>query len=457
MALRQLGLFQLNTDPKGREVDFGTPTNPLDEIFAGSVSADVFYGDGSNLTIEGLTSLIERVAVEETARVAGDSSLVTKMSNDVQLAITNLVDGAPAALDTLVEIATKIGDGTITEANIISEINSVAQRVTEEAATRLSADDSLATLVGQVSTGVSTQLSDEISTTNFEVSSLATRVSTEEVVRETAITSLTNEITGEVTADIDSVDDRALVIEGDVVSVETRLSLEEVSKSGLISDLDTQLTGDVASIDTAIGVESAARVDADDTLDSKISVESALRVDGDDSLETKIGEESALRVTADGSLETKISELEAAAYNDSSINERVGDSEDFSASLETRVSDEESLRAAKDLSLTLVDGLISSDLSTADESLTAKLNSAITTSLTGDSSLDTKIVGEASTRVVADDSLDSKIDSEVGTLSNDITLLGGQLTNEVNARTLGDNTLNTKIDTEVSTLESADA
>ena len=177
MALRQLGLFQLNTNPGAQEIDFGTPTNPLDEIFASSISATTIYGDGSNLTIDGLDSLVERVSTEESTRSSADTSLATKISTDVAQAISDLVAGAPSALDTLVEIAARIGDGTISEANIIAEVNAVGARVTAEEAARLSADGSLATVIGQLSTGLSTQLASEIASTDGDVSSFVNLVS----------------------------------------------------------------------------------------------------------------------------------------------------------------------------------------------------------------------------------------------------------------------------------------
>ena len=177
MALRQLGLFQLNTNPGTQEIDLGTTANFLDEIFVDSISANTYLGDGSGLTIDGIDSLVDSLSIETSARTGADASLATKISTDVQSAIDNLVDGAPSALDTLVELASKIGEGSISEANIVAEINSVGVRVTNEAATRLSADGSLATLIGQVSTGASSNLASEILQTGNEVNSLTTRIS----------------------------------------------------------------------------------------------------------------------------------------------------------------------------------------------------------------------------------------------------------------------------------------
>ena len=173
---RQLGLFQLYTHPGTYDIYALTTANFLDELFVDSISPHTYLGDGSWLTIDGIDSLVDSLSIETSARTGADTSLATKISTDVQSAIDNLVDGAPSALDTLVELASKIGEGSISEANIVAEINSVGVRVTNEAATRLSADGSLATSIGQVSWGASSNLASEVLQTGNEVLSFTTRI-----------------------------------------------------------------------------------------------------------------------------------------------------------------------------------------------------------------------------------------------------------------------------------------
>ena len=458
MALRQLGLFQLNTNPQGQEIDFGTPANPLDEIFAGSISATTYLGDGSNLEIPGLDSIIAQVSSDKAARVDADASLVTKISTDVQTAVTNLVNGAPSALDTLVEIAAKIGEGSISEANIVAEINKVAVDLTGEASTRLSADNSLVGLVGQVSGGMSTQLSAEIALRGDETLSLTSRISTEEAMRTFQVNSLQNEITGEVNADFNSVDERVSAVESQVVSVDDKLDTEIADRIQAVSSLDNVVTGDVASIDTALAGEIVSRTDADASLALQISSESSSRLQGVGQLESDLSTEVTQRESADNSLELRVQSLEGKEQdNIPSLDERISDVEGDLASVDAKV-----VAGFQSVDTEFGDkhGVYTqkfTELEGQDVSLTTRVSKEESAREVADSSLNTKIAGEATNRATADTSLNAKIESEVSTLEDTIGRNEQEISQEAAIRAAADTSLFDAFTAKDSELESADA
>lgn len=392
-----------------------------------------------------LDSIELRLSQEESARAAADTSIEGAIST----AVANLVDGAPAILDTLNELAAALND----DENFAA---TVAGNIAAEQSARIAGD---ASLDSKVSTETSARVSADTSidarldaVDGFDLS-LETRLSQEEVARASADTSLEAALSGETSARVSA--------DG---SLDVRLSGEEsvrasadVSLEGAISAEESARISADGSIDVRLSGEESVRASADQSLASGLSAEESARVSADQSLDTKISSETSRAESVEASLAASISasgegNLNAAySYTDSKVaalvdsapevldtlNElaaALGDDPNFATTVASNIAGEQSARVSADASL--ASGL-STEVSTrasADASLATALSGEESARVSADGSLATALSGEESARVSADASIVAQLsglaDNQIivqGT-ANEVEVSGGTVT-----------------------------
>lgn len=222
----------------------------LDALGSGQVSANA--------------SLEARLAVEEQASRAAETSLESRISTE----ISTLIDGAPAVLDTLNEIAAALSNNPSFAIDLATDV---------------------ANLQNALSTEVSRATSAEVLEANRAISaetSLESRISSEEVARGDAVTSLEARISSNV---------------GD----------------GLSAEASARVSAD-ASLTARLSSEEVARASADASLQSALNVEANRAISIEGSLESRLSSEEVARANADASLEARM-DAEVSAIADNTI------------------------------------------------------------------------------------------------------------------------------------------
>jgi hypothetical protein len=180
-------------------------------------------------------------------------------------AITDLIDGSPAQLDTLKEIATALNNDANLASVLTSSINNVQTAVTSEASARASAD-----------------------------ASLEAKVSAESSTRSSA--------------------DVALHLRVD--NAEASLVQEQSFRASAVSEEAKTRSDADASLETKVSNEASARSSADAVLDAKVSNEASARSSADAVLDGKISDEKTRAESAEYSLSTQLQEESQMRNND---------------------------------------------------------------------------------------------------------------------------------------------
>jgi hypothetical protein len=202
-----------------------------------------------------LASLESRLSTEEATSRAAETSLEGRISTQ----ISALVDGAPAVLDTLNEIAAALSNNPSFAAD-------------------------LATSIGSLESAISTETSRAVSAESLEANraisaegSLEGRISSEESVRASAVTSLEARLSSNVESGLSQ---EASIRASADASLETRLASEEAARAQGDSALSTALSGEVvrassveASLESRLSSEEVARASADASLEAKMDAE----------------------------------------------------------------------------------------------------------------------------------------------------------------------------------------
>ena len=203
----------------------------------------------------------------------------------VSTAVAALVDSAPAALDTLKEIASALGNDANLASTLIASIGVVQASVTTEAGVRSSADTSLEGKVtsearragdAEIALGarVDTEVADRVAAVS-DLSTLLQEESSSRVAGDSDLSTLLQEESGSRVA----ADDALSASIADAAATNAGRRLQD---QGEYRDA---MTAEVKSRDAAVAVEAKSRSEGD-------SAEAALRLAGDVA-------ESAARVAAD--------------------------------------------------------------------------------------------------------------------------------------------------------------
>ena len=194
-----------------------------------------------------LLTLSAALDAEQAARVANDATTLSSANTYTDTKITDLVNGADAALDTLKEIGDALasGDQSVTDALTAS--------IATESTARTTADNDLDTRIDNL-----------ISANNTEHSALGVRVDNEISDRTAADTALQTAIDA-VQADVDTNESDA----------DAAIAAEATARAAAITSLQTTLQADIdqneSDADAAIAAEQTARAAADTALDTRVT------------------------------------------------------------------------------------------------------------------------------------------------------------------------------------------
>ena len=363
----------------GISVSYNNTTNLLslsatydDDEVVSAVAQALTAGNGISKSFNDTTNVI---TIQVDTTVIADKTYVNT-------AISNLVDGAPALLDTLNEIAAAIGD----DANFLTTI-------TTALATK-------APLISPALTGIPTAPTAEADTSTTQIATTAFAKAEADAAQAAAATDATTKVAAEaalrVTGDAASVTtaaqdatdkvaaEAALRVSGDAASVSTAAT-DATTK--VAAEAALRVTGDATSVSTAaadatakVDAEAALRVTGDATSVStaaadataKVAAEAALRITGDETsvstaatdATTKVAAEAALRISGDAA-----SVLTAASDATTKANAAQAAAEaTASTDATTKVAAEAALRISGD----------SASVATAAADATAKANAART-------------------------------------------------------------------------------
>jgi hypothetical protein len=265
----------------------------------------------------------------KTITVGVDTTVIADKTY-VNTAISNLVDGAPALLDTLNEIAAAIGD----DANFVTTI-------TTALATK-------APLISPALTGIPTAPTAEADTSTTQIATTAFAKAEADAAQAAAATDATTKVAAEA----------ALRVTGDAASVTTAA---QDATDKVAAEAALRVTGDATSVSTAA---------ADAT--AKVAAEAALRITGDETsvstaatdATTKVAAEAALRISGDAaSVSTAASDATTKANAAQAAAEATA-----STDATTKVAAEAALRISGD----------AASVATAAADATAKANAART-------------------------------------------------------------------------------
>ena len=337
----------------GISVSYNNTTNLLslsatydDDEVVSAVAQALTAGNGISKSFNDTTNVI---TIQVDTTVIADKTYVNT-------AISNLVDGAPALLDTLNEIAAAIGD----DANFLTTI-------TTALATK-------APLISPALTGIPTAPTAEADTSTTQIATTAFAKAEADAAQAAAATDATTKVAAEA----------ALRVTGDAASVTTAA---QDATDKVAAEAALRVSGDAASVSTAatdattkVAAEAALRVTGDATSVStaaadataKVAAEAALRITGDETsvstaatdATTKVAAEAALRISGDAA-----SVLTAASDATTKANAAQAAAEaTASTDATTKVAAEAALRISGD----------SASVATAAADATAKANAART-------------------------------------------------------------------------------
>ena len=214
-------------------------------------------------TLEADDTTATALAAETAARIAGDASTLSSANTYTDTSISNLVNGADSALDTLKEIgdALATGDTDVTTA--------LTTQITTESTTRAAADTAETTARTSADTALSGRLdtleADPTTATAVTAASAASAalVTTEENARIAADLAETTARTAAITAEATA---RASAIAAETTSRQNAVSAEEAARIAA----DNTLTTNLATTNTNLTATNTAFAAADANLQTQV-------------------------------------------------------------------------------------------------------------------------------------------------------------------------------------------
>ena len=327
--------------------------------------------------------------ITKLSQLENDTKFQTE--EQVKQAISDLIDGADDALDTLKELAEALGN-----------------------------DPNFATTITNKLTDLRNALTDEINRAKEEEGKLSTQISEVNSNFIKAVDLLNDKIDTAVTNLINKVD-----------KVEAKVDKNTAD----IADLRNETTGSLADAKAyakdLVDKEAELRKTADDALSESIHQLNTLHINDKAELKQDVAAEAQLRANADANIQLKLTE--------ETTNRQTGD-----AALESKISDEITNRKASEETLQNSITKEIADRTNADNTLQVNIDKEAQARTSADQVLQTNINSEAATRTAQDQILDQKISALGEKVDGDKTDVLAAIEAEKEARIAADADLNSK-------------
>lgn len=351
---------------------------------------DLSKNDFTDKLKEKLEGIEERANyITKLSQLENDTKFQTE--EQVRQAISDLIDGADDALDTLKELAEALGN-----------------------------DPNFATTITNKLTDLRNALTDEINRAKEEEGKLSTQISEVNSNFIKAVDLLNDKIDTAVTSLINKVD-----------KVEAKVDKNTAD----IADLRNETTGSLADAKAyakdLVDKEAELRKTADDALSESIHQLNTLHINDKAELKQDVAAEAQLRANADANIQLKLTE--------ETTNRQTGD-----ADLESKISDEITNRKASEETLQNSITKEVADRTNADNTLQVNIDKEAQARTSADQVLQTNINSEAATRTAQDQILDQKISALGEKVDEGKTDVLAAIEAEKEARIAADADLNSK-------------
>lgn len=351
---------------------------------------DLSKNDFTDKLKEKLEGIEERANyITKLSQLENDTKFQTE--EQVRQAISDLIDGADDALDTLKELAEALGN-----------------------------DPNFATTITNKLTDLRNALTDEVNRAKEEEGKLSTQISEVNSNFIKAVDLLNDKIDTAVTNLINKID-----------KVEAKVDKNTAD----IADLRNETTGSLAEAKAyakdLVDKEAELRKTADDALSESIHQLNTLHINDKAELKQDIAAEAQLRANADANIQLKLTE--------EITNRQTGD-----AALESKLSDEVVNRKAADETLQNSITKEVADRTNADTALQVNIDKEAQARESADQVLQTNINSEAATRTAQDQILDQKITALSEKTDGDKSDVLAAIEAEKEARIAADADLNSK-------------
>lgn len=351
---------------------------------------DLSKNDFTDKLKEKLEGIEERANyITKLSQLENDTKFQTE--EQVRQAISDLIDGADDALDTLKELAEALGN-----------------------------DPNFATTITNKLTDLRNALTDEVNRAKEEEGKLSTQIS---------------EVNSNFIKAVDLLNDKIDTAVTNLINKIDKIEAKVDKNTADIADLRNETTGSLAEAKAyakdLVDKEAELRKTADDALSESIHQLNTLHINDKAELKQDIAAEAQLRANADANIQLKLTE--------EITNRQTGD-----AALESKLSDEVVNRKAADETLQNSITKEVADRTNADNTLQVNIDKEAQARESADQVLQTNINSEAATRTAQDQSLDQKITALSEKTDGDKLDVLADIEAEKEARIAADADLNSK-------------
>lgn len=351
---------------------------------------DLSKNDFTDKLKEKLEGIEERANyITKLSQLENDTKFQTE--EQVRQAISDLIDGADDALDTLKELAEALGN-----------------------------DPNFATTITNKLTDLRNALTDEVNRAKEEEGKLSTQI---------------REVNSNFIKAVDLLNDKIDTAVTNLINKMDKIEAKVDKNTADIADLRNETTGSLAEAKAyakdLVDKEAELRKTADDALSESIHQLNTLHINDKAELKKDIAAEAQLRANADANIQLKLTE--------EITNRQTGD-----AALESKLSDEVVNRKAADETLQNSITKEVADRTNADNTLQVNIDKEAQARESADQVLQTNINSEAATRTAQDQILDQKITALSEKTDGDKSDVLAAIEAEKEARIAADADLNSK-------------
>lgn len=351
---------------------------------------DLSKNDFTDKLKEKLEGIEERANyITKLSQLENDTKFQTE--EQVRQAISDLIDGADDALDTLKELAEALGN-----------------------------DPNFATTITNKLTDLRNALTDEVNRAKEEEGKLSTQI---------------REVNSNFIKAVDLLNDKIDTAVTNLINKIDKIEAKVDKNTADIADLRNETTGSLAEAKAyakdLVDKEAELRKTADDALSESIHQLNTLHINDKAELKQDIAAEAQLRANADANIQLKLTE--------EITNRQTGD-----AALESKLSDEVVNRKAADETLQNSITKEVADRTNADNTLQVNIDKEAQARESADQVLQTNINSEAATRTAQDQILDQKITALSEKTDGDKSDVLAAIEAEKEARIAADADLNSK-------------